>query len=166
LSTYVIFLLISGIDLTLNGVSYTNNSIVNITDIGTGSAALNCTTTLPKCCFSHQGGGWFLPNGNVINNSESLPYYRRRAEKPGAILLHRNPEGTTTGVFHCDVPAASDIPNTTVIQSLYMGIYTITTGEFFALSGCLVICRRYLAVHFRQGEYISSVCVIDTLNSI
>jgi len=32
----------SGIGFTLNGVSYTNNSIVTITEIGTGSAALLC----------------------------------------------------------------------------------------------------------------------------
>jgi len=61
---------ISVIGLTLNGVSYPNNTIVTITEIGTGSAALNCTTTLPGCCFSHQGGGWFLPNGDEVMRDE------------------------------------------------------------------------------------------------
>ena len=107
----------------------TNNSIVTIAEIGTGSAALFCNTTLPECCFSGNGGGWFLPNGNAINNNQSLPYYRTRAQYPGAILLHRNPGGTTTGIFCCDIPVAGGN------QRLYVGIYTITTGESCTLSG-------------------------------
>ena len=114
----------SDVGFVLNGVNYINNSVVNITEIGTGSAALLCTTTLPGCCYSHHGGGWFLPNGNVLVNNPSLPYYRTRTRNPEALLLHRNPEGTTTGVFRCDIPVAFD-----ELQSLYVGIYTSTTGE-------------------------------------
>ena len=43
---------------------------------------------------------------------------------PGTVLLHRNPEGTTTGVFRCEILDASEN-----FQSLYVGIYTATTGE-------------------------------------
>jgi len=129
LSTCVISLPILVIGLNLNGVNYSDNSIVTITEIGTGSAALFCNTTLPQCCFSGNGGGWFLPNGNAIINNQSLPYYRTRAQYPGAILLHRNPEGTTTGIFRCDVPVTDGN------QSLYVGIYTSTTGESCTLSG-------------------------------
>jgi len=100
-----------------------NNSIVTITDIGTGSAALFCTTTLARCCFSGDGG-WFLPNGREVFRGENLPYYRTRVRNPGALLLHRNSESTITGIFHCDIPDASG-----VLQSLYVGIYTSTTGE-------------------------------------
>jgi len=48
---------------------------------------------------------------------ESLPYYRTRARNPGTILLHRNPEGNTTGIFRCDIPDVSY-----VLQSLYVDI--------------------------------------------
>ena len=123
-STESIFSLISVVGLTLNGVSYPNHGIVNITEIGTGSATLNCTTTLPGCCYSGNGGGWFLPNGDEVMRDESLPYYRTRTQNPGALLLHRNPEGVTIGIFRCDIPDASG-----ELQSLYVGIYTITTGE-------------------------------------
>jgi len=124
---------LSGIGFTLNGVSYTNNSIVNITDIGTGSAALLCTTTLPNCCFSTTGGmnGWFLPNGTEVMNNVALPYYRTRATTPtGTLLLHRS-TGTTTGIFRCDIPDVSG-----EIRSLYVGIYTSTTGESLGLGMC------------------------------
>jgi len=110
------------VGFTLNGVSYPNNSIVNITEIGTGSAALRCTTTLLGCCHSGTNG-WFFPNGDEVMRSESLPYYRTREQNPGALLLHRNSEGTTTGIFRCDVPVTSS-----TTQSLYVGVYTSTTG--------------------------------------
>ena len=115
-----------GVGLLLKGVIYANHSIVTITDIGTNSAALLCTTTLPGCCFTFSGSanGWFFPNGSAVTNVRNLPYYRNRARNPGTLLLHRNPEGTTTGIFRCDIPDASG-----VLQSLYVGIYTSTTGE-------------------------------------
>jgi len=118
-----IFPPISVVRLTLNGVSYPNHGIVTITEIETDSAALRCTTTLPGCCHSG-ANGWFFPNGDEVMRSESLPYYRTRTSTPtGALLLNRNSEGTTTGVFHCDVPVTGGT------QSLYVGVYTSTTGE-------------------------------------
>ena len=123
----------TGIGLTLNGVQYTNNSVVNITDIGTGSAALNCTTTYSPCCFSGPppGNHWYFPNGSQVENTNTLPYYRSRGDasplnpgRIGAVILHHNPEGTTTGVFRCEILDANEI-----FQSIYVGIYTATTGE-------------------------------------
>ena len=123
----------TGIWLTLNGVQYTNNSVVNITDIGTGSAALMCTTTYKPCCFSGPSPGthWYFPNGSRVGRFDTLPYYRNRTDNgvpsnapPGIVLLHRNSGATTTGVFRCDIPDASG-----TFQSLYVGIYTATTGE-------------------------------------
>ena len=123
----------TGIGLTLNNVQYTNNSVVNITDIGTGSAALLCTTTFRPCCSSdNQETQWYLPNGTQLSNANTLPYYRSRSQSPGAVLLHRNPGATTTGVFRCDIPdGIGDL------QSLYVGIYTITTGESCTLKSSM-----------------------------
>ena len=124
----------TGISLTLNNVQYTNNSVVTITDIGTGSAALLCTTTYYPCCFSGPppGNHWYLPNGSRVSNTNTLPYYRSRIDgkptfiprRPGTVLLHRNPEGTTTGIFCCEILDA-----TGNFQNIYVGIYTNTTGE-------------------------------------
>ena len=118
----------TGIGLTLNNVNYTNNSVVNIMDIGTGSTALNCTTTYRPCCFSvpPPGTHWYFPNGSQVENNNALPYYRTRTQvsPPGTVLLHRNPGATTTGIFCCEIPDASGI-----FQSLYVGIYTAYTGE-------------------------------------
>ena len=132
----------TGIGLTLNSVQYTNNSVVNITDIGTGSAALLCTTTYRPCCFSgNPGTHWYFPNGSRVDRYNTLPYYRNRTDTGhpfnypiGIVLLHRNPEATTTGVFLCEIPNANGI-----FQSLYVGIYTTTTGESCVLKNNMFI---------------------------
>ena len=104
---------------------YNNNSIVTITDIGTGDTALVCTTTRPGCCLSTDGSQWYFPNGSAVQRSESPPYYRTRTFLgSGTVRLNRNPGATTTGIFHCDILDASGD-----LQSIYVGIYTATTGE-------------------------------------
>ena len=126
----------TGIGLILNSVQYTNNSVVTIMDIGTDSRALICTTTFRKCCYSGPPPGthWYFPNGTRVDGFNTLPYYRSRTDGQrfppgtspigGTVLLHRNPEGTTTGVFRCDILKAMK-----AFQSIYVGIYTTTTGE-------------------------------------
>ena len=123
----------TGIGLTLNNVQYTNNSVVNITDIGTGSAALRCTTTYYPCCYSGPPPGthWYFPDGSRVERFNTLPYYRSRTDTGhpfydpiGTVLLHRNSGAATTGVFRCEIRDA-----TGVFQSIYVGIYAATTGE-------------------------------------
>ena len=133
----------TGIGLILNSVQYTNNSVVNITDIGTGSAALLCTTTYSPCCFSVPlpGNHWYFPNGSHVENTNTLPYYRSRGDSSpnnpgriGAVILHRNPGATTTGVFRCEILNASG-----AFQSIYVGIYTTTTGESCTLKSNMFV---------------------------
>ena len=121
----------AGLGLILNSMTLTNNSIVTNTDIGTGAAALVCTTTYTSCCTSgnRETANWYFPNGNPVPNNPALPYQRTRAFNPGRVILSRNSESTTTGIFHCDLPVASD-----VTQSLYVGIYDSGTGESCTLS--------------------------------
>ena len=143
---YMLFVCLSfatGITLSLNSVQYTNNSVVTITNIGTGSAALLCTTTRPGCCFSGQGNEWYLPNGTPLSNSNTQPYYRTRSRSPGTVLLHRNLVATTTGVFNCTIPDASGD-----LQSIYVGIYTATTGEQWI---CVAIVHELCACNLEGG---------------
>ena len=101
-----------------------NNSIVAMTYIGTGSAALLCSTIYTPCCDSaNPETQWYFPNGSQVPNNPALPYQRTRGTNPGRVILNRNSEDTIMGMFHCDVPDASN-----ALQSLYVGIYTITTG--------------------------------------
>ena len=104
---------------------YANNRIVTITDIGTFNESLFCTTTYSPCCTRYENpeSDWYFPNGSAILNVPWLPYFRTRYVASGSVQLNRNPEGTMTGIFRCDIP---DARGTT--QSLYVGIYTSTTG--------------------------------------
>ena len=120
----------TGIELSLNNVQYPNNSVVNITDIGADSAALHCTTTRTGCCLSTDGSQWYFPNGSTVQPmrliGDATTYYRSRTISDiggGTVRLHRISEATTTGVFHCDIPDGSGD-----LQSIYVGIYTATTG--------------------------------------
>ena len=120
--------------------TYTNNSIVTRTDIGTGSAALLCTTTYSPCCSSgNPTTRWFLPNGVRVENNGGLPYYSTRSTNPGAVRLNRNPQGTTTGIFRCDILDGSG-----VLQSLYVVIYD---GE-----SCALYAWFHLEIFPRAGE--------------
>ena len=116
----------TGIELTLNSVQYTNNSVVNITDIGTDGAALICTTTRQTCCLSIDGSHWYFPDGSWVQRTSTTYYRSRTVPNTGGptVRLHRNPGATTTGIFHCDIPDASGD-----LQSIYVGIYTANTGE-------------------------------------
>jgi len=121
---------LAGVDLSLDGVSLPNNSIVTNTDIGTDSEALLCTTTLPGCCTSANPETlWYFPNGSPVPNNPASSYQRTRGQNPGRVILHRNSESTTTGIFHCDIPDASG-----VTQNIYVGIYDSDTGESCTLS--------------------------------
>ena len=108
-------------------MQYTNNSVVNITDIGTGDAALICTSTIRfGCCLRGDGSNWFFPDGSTVERT-GIAYNRSRivSNGPGGtVRLNRNPGTTTTGVFHCDIPYGGGL------QSIYVGIYTNTTGTF------------------------------------
>ena len=128
----------TGIGLTLNNVQYTNNSVVNITDIGTGSAALICTTTNQACCLSTDGSHWYFHDGSAVQRT-STTYYRTRTVYNGivgTVRLNRNPGATTTGVFRCDIRDASG-----GLQSIYVGIYTATTGESYILKSNTFFCK-------------------------
>jgi len=128
-----------GVGLTLNSMNLTNNSIVTNTDIGNGSAALVCTTTYTPCCTSaNPETQWYFPNGSqVLNNPTNPPYQRTRGQNPGRVFLNHNSHSTTTGIFHCDIPDVSG-----ALQSLYVGIYDMHTGESCALSEWLVIYKE------------------------
>ena len=138
----------TGIELTLDSVQYTNNSIVTITGIGTGIAALHCTTTYLPCCYSGPPPGthWYFPNGSRVENTDNLPYYRSRIDggrvPPGAVFLHRNPGATTTGVFRCEILDA-----TGAFQSIYVGIYTATTGESCTLKSNMLLEQELMTIN-------------------
>ena len=125
-----------GVWFSLRGITYHNNSLVALEDIGENdSAALLCETDQTACCrTSYAGdlgnatGNWFFPNGDKILNETinytsnlQLDFYRTRGQS--VVRLHRR-RGGVTGIYRCEIPNKMN-----VTQNLYVRVYTNNTGE-------------------------------------
>ena len=125
-----------GVRFLLTGTTYQNNSIVMLEDIGEGDYALTCVTDQTACCrkpytnaLGSAMGNWFFPNGtrvpsSIVNTSkEQWDIYSARGWM--VVGLHRR-EGGEDGVYCCVIPDAMN-----VIQTIYIGVYTASTGEWY-----------------------------------
>ena len=131
-SVTIVSLLIGDVRFSLNGTIYQNNSIVTLEDIGEGDDALLCITDQRNCCRPpHTGenaayGNWFFPSGDRVTgettaNGTQWDFYRDR----GASVVRLNHRrGGAEGIYRCEIP---DTLNVT--QTIYIGVYTATTGE-------------------------------------
>ena len=120
----------AGLGFNLKGELYSNNSIVNITDIGSGTNALYCFTNGSDCCRRGDGGAngeWHFPNRSIAVEkgglTSSLDFSRNRLLS--AVLLNRRNNATEpTGLYLCEVLDASGVN-----QSIYVGLYPINGGH-------------------------------------
>ena len=125
------FLGAGDVQFSLNGTTYLNNSIVTLEDIGEEGDALFCVTNLTACCQQHADenrsaiGDWFFPNATRVPNEYVSPtkwdFYRDRETM--MVLLHRR-RGGVKGIYRCEIPDSMDVN-----QSIYIGVYTASTGE-------------------------------------
>ena len=108
-----------GVYFELNGKIFTNNSVVDINDIGEGDEALLCKTDKPNCCgtLPNRFGEFYYPNGGRVpirNRGEG--FFRDRRDQ--RIRLNRR-SGILfpTGVYHCEIPDSND-----VMQKIFVNI--------------------------------------------
>ena len=108
------------LQLKFQGVSYPNNSVLSLNDIGdisTGSAIF-CTTNRSPCC-SHpvRVGQWYYPDGSMVpNNVAGKDFYRGRGDDQTIHLSRRNNTQTPTGSFCCELPDNSDVNHTLCVH--------------------------------------------------
>ena len=138
-----------GVSLKLQGVTISNNSLVEFRDLlyRTTSeperedpsnsnamlhdAALLCVTDLVDCCESPEPrGDWFYPNGSVVQ-FDGFPLNRvfraNRGQNElrngrqfyGSVRLWRRFTPPERGRFHCELPSAT---NPRVNHTLYVNI--------------------------------------------
>ena len=113
----------------LKGTTYQNNSIVTLESIGEGRDALLCITNQTACCrppyTDEMGtalGNWFFPNGTRVPSSEDQwDFHRTRGQM--MVRLHRR-RGGEEGIYHCMIPDSMN-----VTQTIYIGVYSASTGE-------------------------------------
>ena len=118
----------------LKGTIYQNNSLVTLEDIGERFNALLCITDLTACCRRSDTGGpfslgnWFFPNGTQVpssvvdENGTRWEFYRTRGQM--VVRMNRR-RGGVTGIYQCVIPDALN-----VTQTIYLGVYKASTGEF------------------------------------
>ena len=128
-------------------MTYQNNSLVTLEDIGDGGVnALLCLTDLTACCQGSDTppgtgalGDWFFPNGTIVPNTVIAiingvniiwKFYRNRDH--GVVRMNRR-EGGVDGIYRCWIPVSVGPP--IVYQKLYIGVYTASTGELYMYTG-------------------------------
>ena len=113
------------------GVTFANNSVIDINLVGEGypgitqtySGALECHTDDITCCrgIDHNPNGtgrgeWYYPDGTMVSPPGGDGFYRARDHM--VIRLNRGGTGTLsqTGMFRCVIPGAGGIIITRYIQ--------------------------------------------------
>ena len=119
---------------------------MNLEDIGEGGAALHCLTDQPACCrppYSGAIGNWYFPNGTrVPSSSQQWDLHRTRGHM--VVSLHRR-SGGVDGVYRCVIP---DTRN--VIQTIYIGVYSASTGEWYVCTLVTVYtCNKRAGQHVK-----------------
>ena len=118
--------------LSLRGTTYQNNSNVTLEDIGENDTALLCRTNFTACCVSPDNGSWFFPNGTRVFSYGD--FYRTRGE----MVVHLNRRrGGVEGIYRCEIPDSVNI-----IQTIYIGVYTTSTGE-----SALLLCSTIFVLY-------------------
>ena len=124
-----------GVQFSLNGTIYKNNSLVTLENIGDGHNSLLCITNLTACCQSSYTGGvaignWFFPNGTrVISAGNNWDFYRTRGQMVVNMIRR---VGGEDGIYHCVILDAENVN-----QTIYIGVYTVSTGEWYMYTSVL-----------------------------
>ena len=109
----------SGVYLVLRGVFIANNSNSNIRDIGDSpNGVLQCITDKIPCCSQNpRRGEWYLPNGALVQGTESSTVFYRNRGDSGEVSLNRPTNVTSpTGQFCCEVPDVTDTNQTLCVN--------------------------------------------------
>ena len=124
---------ISEFSLARYGVTFSNNSVIDIILVGEGypgitqteSGALECHTDDLSCCGGIDNprpnapgrGEWYYPDGTIVPplDNDVDGFYRTR----GHMVIRLNRGGNTlspTGIYRCDISGAGGIIITRYIQ--------------------------------------------------
>ena len=112
--------------LTLNGVQYPNNSVINIEAIGENGKALICQTNKRPCCATppYRAGEWYYPNGTLVPvEGTGSAIYRNRGDEGQVRLNRRNDVIYPIGVYCCEVLDAQNIYRSTRVGLIIIRSY-------------------------------------------
>ena len=152
------FPVIDSVWLSLNGITYQNNSLVTLEDIGENDTALLCITNQTTCCRPLNTGekgfsirNWIFPNDTKVPSSSvngtQWNFYRERGQM--VVYLYRRRCGVD-GIYYCKIPDSLN-----VTQTIYIGVYTATTGELYLHSFSAVVIVILLCTSITLVAYNS-----------
>ena len=114
-------------------------------DIGEGDDALLCLTA---CCRPGALGNWYFPNeSRVPSANDQWDFYRTRGQM--VVRMHRR-RGGEEGIYRCEIPDSLNI-----IQTIYIGVYSASTGEWSILFCMQWLCYRW--VRFKQNIIVATI---------
>ena len=106
--------------VTLRNITYQNNSIVILENIGENDDALLCMTNQTETNSSITLGNWYFPNGTTVPSFFGSIYSDRGQM---VVRMHRR-EGGEEGMYRCEI-----LDSLNVTQTIYIGVYSASTGE-------------------------------------
>ena len=114
-----------------------NHSYVDISQVGTGSAAVQCHTDLSMCCAAAKGGthhgDWYFPNRDKLPIAGSTDRYNiiEVHKDHGVELLHSSDTTKPTGICHCDFPKTDSVHKSGMRETVHVGLYTSDGGKVY-----------------------------------
>ena len=112
---------LSGVNLTLNGVTIPSDGYVLVTDIGAYASGLYCNTDRIDCCRASDAsdglaqGHWYFPDGTQVGSFTQESAYDpsrnffSRDRLTGVVRLNRQGNPPWRGHFFCVVPNAAGV---------------------------------------------------------
>ena len=146
------------------GQTLADHSYVDINQVGTSSASVQCHTDLTTCCSGADGlhrGDWYFPSGNRldISNGDDDIFESRQAQR--VELQRRNNINGPTGIYRCDIETVA-VHDNGMRETVYMGLYPSYGGKH------IIVERTYVTVytetnHLMLANQLSSFCVISKI---
>ena len=117
---------------------------MTLEDIGERDTVLLCVTDQTACCQPPYTepiglGNWYFPNGTGVPSSGSQwDFYRTRGQS--VVNMYRR-RGGVTGIYRCVI-----VNPMNVTQSIYIGVYTESTGEWYMYTLLLILWYHLIIV--------------------
>ena len=131
------------------GQTLANHSYVDISQVGTGDAAVQCHTDLPTCCRLAQGphrGDWYFPNGTRLpfpggGYTITLSHQAQRVDLRRTVSTALGP----TGIYRCDIETDA-LHDNDMNETVYVGLYTNDRGKVNAGDHDILYILRVLGI--------------------
>ena len=145
----------------LNGISYVNNSVLNLLDIGEGGSALICQTDSTQCCRGTDNpnggtplGNWFLPNSSQVRNSDVGGDINMDRGASVVRLNRRNSVTSPTGVYRCEVVDARGNTQDILVELQTCKFQILRNLEFFSPFSVDACIDKNKNISEKMSEYV------------